>query len=112
MGLLPGSSIKGALRVELEVIKYGLLLAEDHGFHMVYCEMDCLITFDLLHSQLPLLEFGLCPILHEINDLLNRNWRVLISHVLRTTNIAADFMAKLGANGPKDMSTWLSPHVI
>lgn len=110
-GFTAGSAIKDALRMELEANKYGLLLAWDRGFRMVYCETDCLVAFNLLHSQLPLLELGLRPILQEINDLINRNWRVLVSHVLRTGNMAADFMAKLGANGHRDMSIWLSPPI-
>ena len=47
--------------------------------------------------------------LADVAELLQRQWEVKITHVLRGANTCADFVAKVGANNQHFLEMWLAP---
>ncbi|PNY09474.1 ribonuclease H, partial [Trifolium pratense] len=50
-------------------------------------------------------------IIHNIKELLARNWRVNVVHTLRDGNTCADYLAKLGARSLEAYSPLATPPV-
>ncbi|GAU16251.1 hypothetical protein TSUD_298830 [Trifolium subterraneum] len=48
-------------------------------------------------------------IIHNIKDLLARDWRVRVVHTLRKGNVCADYLAKIGAHHSEAYSTIAIP---
>lgn len=84
------------LYLELLGIFHGLRLAWDHGARIVECQSDSLDAVSLVHAT-PSPRHIYASLIWDIKDLLGRDWRVDVYHVLREGNVCADFLAKIGA---------------
>lgn len=59
-------------------------------------EMDSLVLTNMINDQYHQKRFVL--MLHKIDDLLSREWGVIIRHVYKEANCCANMLAILGAN--------------
>nr|KYP74203.1 Putative ribonuclease H protein At1g65750 family [Cajanus cajan] len=97
------------LLAELLGLKHGLLLAWDAGFREVQCETDSLEAFRLVSmAHVPKFHnFGV--VIQQIRELLRRDWRVALSHILRQGNACADILAKMGGSLDRPFVVFGSP---
>ena len=84
------------LEVELEALKVGLSLAWDHGLRNILCETDSLEACILLHGMLKHRNARVDCLIRELHGLLDYEWQAHICHVIRSTNMVANFLAKIG----------------
>ena len=92
----------GNLLPELIAICQGLRLAWDRGFRCVLCESDSLEAIRLINSANSH-HHHFQAVITEIKLWLAKEWRVLVSHVLREGNQSADHLAKLGASSEEKL---------
>ena len=52
---------------------------------------------------------SLDALLHDIRDLLARDWEVVVVHVPRAVNECADQLARLGAKSASGVQEWQTP---
>lgn len=99
-----------SLEAELEAIKHGLLFAWEYGYKQISCRSDCTQALTLIRKYQPdndtrpsfMIQQNI-QIIKEIEELVSRDWVVELSHTFREGNKCADYMAKLGAKGVKDV---------
>jgi ribonuclease HI len=92
---------------ELWAIRQGLLIAWDKGFRSLIVETDSLEAIHNIQSKPPHSPF--LALLSDIKELMQREWRCKLGHVLREANACADFLAKLGPSLPNDLTIWATP---
>ncbi|MCI45116.1 ribonuclease H protein, partial [Trifolium medium] len=75
---------------------HGLVLAWGLDIKELLCYSDSKtvikLNFDHVNAR-----HHYAAIIHNIKDLLTRNWRVKVVHTLREGNACADYFVKLGA---------------
>ena len=94
--------------VELLAIREGLLLAWKFGFRRVVCESDSLEAVDFIQISV-VRSHNLDALLHDIRDLLARDWEVVVVHVPRAVNECADQLARLGAKSASAVQELQTP---
>ena len=101
-----------SLDAELKAIKHGLSHAWDYGYKQqkIRCKSDCTQALTLIreyqsdNDTQPLLMIQQnIQIIKEIEELISRDWVVKLSHTFQEGNKCADYMAKMGAKGVKDV---------
>ena len=83
------------LLAEAHALYLGLQMAWTKGYREVICEVDSKELMDKLGDNTL---YRFMPILKEINDVIQRNWSISLSHIRREANATADWLAKFGAN--------------
>lgn len=85
----------------LEAVLWGLLkgmdLAWNNGCRFLEIEMDSLVAVQLVKSSINPLH-PLFSLVANCQELLERDWYVVLSHVYRELNWVADMMARLSHN--------------
>ena len=94
--------------VELLAIREGLLLAWKFGFRRVVCESDSLEAVDFIQISV-VRSHNLDALLHDIRDLLARDWEVVVVHVPRAVNECTDQLARLGAKSASGVQELQTP---
>ncbi|XP_057444777.1 uncharacterized protein LOC130737023 [Lotus japonicus] len=82
---------------EAYALKHGLALVWEQGYRDVICNIDC---GELLRSLEDEESRRFLPILAEISDFINRDWRISLVPISRDCNAPADWLAKKGATTP------------
>ncbi|KAL4278895.1 hypothetical protein GQ457_03G014550 [Hibiscus cannabinus] len=77
--------------VELWDIHDGLIQAWDFGFLRIELESDCLEATRIINSLSDALAGS--ALVNSIKDLMAFNWRVVVHHVSRVSNRAANMLA-------------------
>jgi ribonuclease HI len=85
------------LHAKLMAIYKGLLLAWDLNIKDLWCYSNSKMAIKLI-TELVDEWHHYAAILNNIKELLNRDWRVLILHTFRESNVCADYLAKHGVN--------------
>ena len=87
--------------LELEAIKHGLEIAWDFGLRKLWCETHSLEAYNAIISTSNGYPIMVQSLVLHIQALIQKDWDVNIHHVFYIANQAVDFMAKIGARGPK-----------
>ena len=85
--------------VELSAMKEGLDLAWRRGYYAMICETDCKEAFELVLCPRFFKSHVLDVVLCDIQTLLRRQWKVVLSHVSWTANQCSHYLAKMGSYG-------------
>uniref|UniRef100_A0A151UDV3 Ribonuclease H protein At1g65750 family n=1 Tax=Cajanus cajan TaxID=3821 RepID=A0A151UDV3_CAJCA len=104
-GNVDGSEIIG---VELLGILQGLRIAQRLGLSRVYCQIDSLVAVKWIQGGVSHMHHY-SNLVQEIHKLLDKDWIVSISHVLRECNKCADYFAKLGLRCPDKLTNFMEP---
>uniref|UniRef100_A0A151UGD4 Ribonuclease H protein At1g65750 family n=1 Tax=Cajanus cajan TaxID=3821 RepID=A0A151UGD4_CAJCA len=104
-GNMDGSEIIG---VELLGILQGLRIAQILGLSRVYCQTDSLVAVKWIKGGESHMHHY-SNLVQEIHKLLDKDWAVSISHVLRECNKCADYFAKLGLRCPDRLTNFMEP---
>jgi ribonuclease HI len=84
------------LHTELLVVYHGLILAWGLDVKEMWCYSDSKTVIKLPND--PVNDWHhYAAIIHNIKELLLRDWRVKVVHTLREGNACANFLAKFGA---------------
>nr|KYP69434.1 Putative ribonuclease H protein At1g65750 family [Cajanus cajan] len=81
--------------VELLGILQGLRIAQRLGLSRVYCQTDSLVAVKWIQGGVSHMHHY-SNLVQKIHKLLDKDWAVSISHVLKECNKCADYFAKLG----------------
>jgi ribonuclease HI len=84
------------LHAELLAVYHGLVLAWGLEIKELWCYTDSKTAIKLITDSVNDWHHY-AAIIHNIKDLLARDWRVKVVHTLREGNACADYLAKLGA---------------
>ena len=98
------------LHTEILAILRGLDFAWGHGFRNIVCETDSLEAYFEVTASSTSPRHSSFHLIKEIQILLTRNWIVRFSHVLRSGNTCADFLARHGAMAAMEFVQWDSPN--
>ncbi|CAL0306241.1 unnamed protein product [Lupinus luteus] len=93
---------------ELKSILHGLTHVWDSGFRNVICHSDSLESISLIKGNIHHFHMYI-TLAFAIKELLNRERIVLLDHVVRETNLCANFLAKLGAREDISSKVWEQP---
>jgi ribonuclease HI len=96
------------LHAELMVVYHGLVLAWGLDIKELWCYSDSKTVIKLLNDSVNGWHHY-AAIIHNIKDLLARDWRVKVVHTFREGNACADFLAKLGARNLEAYSSVAIP---
>lgn len=96
------------LQAELMAILKGLSLAWDLGIRRLVCCSDSKMAIDIIEKACNLFHVY-AVLIQNIKDLLMKDWLVTLIHTWREGNAAADFLAKLGAQGDSSWSIFEAP---
>ncbi|KAH9791596.1 putative ribonuclease H protein [Citrus sinensis] len=93
---------------ELWGLYQGLTLAWNKGIRWLCVEVDSRCVTQLVkNNMVNPNEFS--TLIHAIQELIRRNWRVEITHVYREANFAADYLATLACSLPLGLHVLNSP---
>jgi ribonuclease HI len=107
-GFYGNIGVSNIMHAELLALYHGLQLAWELNIRELLCYSDSGTAIKLITE--PVDEWHhYAAILHNIKDILARNWRVKIIHTLREGNACADFLAKFGAHNNEALSVMASP---
>ncbi|PNY11046.1 ribonuclease H [Trifolium pratense] len=100
------------LYAEIMAILHGLQLCWNNGYRSIVCYPDSLKAVSLIKDGVSHFHTFANEI-HNIRQLLRRDWNVVIDHILREGNECADILAKLGtsSNSPKVVLESSSPEL-
>ena len=115
----PGNWISGfcmnigecpVVMAELWGLYQGLVLAWDAGIKCLLVEVDSLCISQMISKQVvvPNISYALVV---AVQNLLNRNWQVSLTHIFREANSVADFMANMAHSLPHGVHLFSSPPV-
>jgi ribonuclease HI len=96
-GFFGTASQQSVLYVEVMAILHGLELCWSNGYRKITCYSDSLQVVSLIKN-------GVSPHhrfaneIHQVRQLLNKDWSVSVHHTLREGNACADLLAKMGAS--------------
>lgn len=93
------------MRAEAWAVFFGLDLAWKEGLRKVEVHSDSQVIIGMIKGRRCSRRFK--PIMDAIWNMLNRNWIVKFTHVLREGNRCADLLANQGCNGPLGLR-WLT----
>ena len=82
------------LKVEILAILHGLAFAWRVGSRNLVCETDSLEVFCVVTAPSIHLRHSCAAILHQVHLMLNCGWIVTFSHVPRSGNTSADYLAR------------------
>lgn len=97
VGFQGSLGIAGNLEAELMALYHGLHLAWSRDFRYVLCETDSKDVVRLVRETVDTHHLH-HAILADIEEYINREWQISISHVLREANSCADFLARDGSS--------------
>ena len=97
------------LHNELYAILHGLSFAWEKGYKEVICESDSLQAIKIVEASIDMHRHPCRRLLLEIQQLLARSWSVRFSHVYRSANRCADYLAKKGAISNSGLVFWEVP---
>ncbi|MED6179515.1 hypothetical protein PIB30_117677 [Stylosanthes scabra] len=114
LGFSIRSDSTNVLEVELCALRMGLVLAWDQGHRNVCCETGCVRAHCLFQCSdsddgVVMRSAEVDLLVKEIRRLLRRPWNVQLSHVFRSANTAAGYLAKLASKSAMDLQVWSSP---
>ena len=98
------------LQVEILAILHGLAFAWRIGTRNLICETDSLEAFRAVTTPSFHPRHSCAAILHQVHLMLKRDWTVTFSHVLRSGNTSADYLARHGAISGTGFVEWDSPN--
>ncbi|CAJ2652542.1 unnamed protein product [Trifolium pratense] len=107
-GFVGNIGFSNILHAELLAIYYGLVLAWDFGFTELWCYSNSKSAIKLI-SETVNTWHRYAAIIHNIKELLARDWRIHIVHTYREGNACADYLAKFGASHPETYSPLADP---
>ncbi|MCI17473.1 ribonuclease H protein [Trifolium medium] len=87
-------SLSSVLYVKIMAILRGLQLCWSNGYSSIVCYSDLLQAVSLIKDGVSHFH-TLANEIHNIHQLLRRDWNVVIDHTLREGNMCADVLAKL-----------------
>lgn len=96
MGFQSNSTHSSAFVAEAMALRDGLTIAWNHGSRKLLCESDCKVLVDTLSDSCLLIHHPHTEILHEIHQLLNRQWIVELSRIHRDGNAITNRLARRG----------------
>ena len=96
------------LEAELWAIFHALNLAREVGLRHLITESDSINAVGLIKNS-PVEYHPAYPIVKKILILLQRDWQVFISHIMRGANKPADFCAKAGLSKPLSFQAITTP---
>ncbi|GAU12283.1 hypothetical protein TSUD_141910 [Trifolium subterraneum] len=108
LGFFGNLGVNNILHAELRAIYKGLLLAWDLNIKDLWCYSDSEMAIKLISESVDQWHHY-AAILNNIQDILRRDWQVLILHTFREGNAYADYLAKHGANNNKVFSSIATP---
>ncbi|KAL9419174.1 hypothetical protein AB3S75_037017 [Citrus x aurantiifolia] len=98
------------LMAELWGLYQGLLLAWEAGIKRLLAEVDSLCVTQLISKQV-VVPNEFYALVGAIREIISRNWQVVITHIYREANSAADFMANTAHSYPQGLHLFSSPPV-
>jgi ribonuclease HI len=99
-GFVGNIGFSNILHAELLAVYYGLTMAWELDIKELWCYSDSKTVIKLLSDSVnPWHHYA--AIIHNIKDLLAKDWNVKVVHTLREGNACADYLAKLGAHNPE-----------
>ncbi|KAL6494930.1 hypothetical protein OROGR_030849 [Orobanche gracilis] len=102
-GFLGAIGITNNLHAELMGLLHGLQLTWENGYRKFICYSDSMDALSLINRFLPV-HHHYSPVVLSIQDLLQRDWEVVLKHTLREGNFCADLLAKMGANSSSNLT--------
>ncbi|KAK2405415.1 hypothetical protein QL285_054655 [Trifolium repens] len=107
-GFYGNLGVSNILHAELMAIYKGLLLAWELDIKELWCYSDSKTAISLITE--PVDEWHhYAAIIHNIKDIITRDWQVIVSHTLREGNVCADYLAKYGAHNNEAFTTITNP---
>jgi ribonuclease HI len=107
-GFYGNLGVSNILHAELMAIYKGLLLAWEMNIKELWCYSDSKTAISLITE--PVDEWHhYAAIIHNIKDIITRDWQVIVSHTLREGNVCADYLAKHGAHNNEAFTTITNP---
>jgi ribonuclease HI len=98
------------LHAELLGVYYGLVMAWEVGCSELWCYSDSKLAIKLISEPVNTWHHY-AAILHNIQELLARDWQVHLLHTLREGNACADYLAKMGARNLEAYNRIIAPPV-
>ena len=98
-----------AFTAELLALEMGLAHAWSLGYKYVLCNTDCLLVVEVLTTQRDITNFWDKDLISKIRLQLAQDWTVILEHILRTKNSAADYMARKAAREITPRQLWRHP---
>ncbi|KAL9417260.1 hypothetical protein AB3S75_040274 [Citrus x aurantiifolia] len=95
---------------ELWGLYQGLRLAWEAGIKCLLAEVDSLCVTQLISKRV-VVPNEFYSVVVAIRELISRNWQVVITHIYREANSAADFMANMAHTYPQGLHLFSSPPV-
>jgi len=95
-GFVGNIDFSNILHAELLGVYYGLAMAWEIGCSELWCYSNSKLAIKLLSEPINIWHHY-AAILHNIKELLARDWHVHLLHTLREGNACADYLAKMGA---------------
>jgi ribonuclease HI len=102
------ASVPSVLYAEIMAILHGLQLCWSNGYGSIVCYSDSLQAVSLIKDGVSHFHTFANEI-HNIRQLLRKDWNVVIDHTLREGNTCADILAKLGASSSSSMVVLETP---
>ncbi|XP_057444774.1 uncharacterized protein LOC130737021 [Lotus japonicus] len=97
--------------MELLAIQKGLNHVWEMGYKSVVCYTDCIQATEVLGMNFDIANYWHREEIETIRGLLQRNWRVIISHVDREDNQVADALARLASHENWVWKLWSQPPI-